>query len=353
MEIGVQSILLSWFCHPSLRRWLPLLAGGLLCGLATVSQAAQPAPGCGVYSNSQLGEIHVLSPDLMQRRVKDSTPELLHYQRVDSRLKVFNLDLGIGDAYTLLDDGRAIDTGMDFVYTLTRPLSCQPPMPAATSVAGQACWQDLEACGQNSIQASDKDLRDMCADRLWFACTRLFAGEPAAWLQSALAAGPLPKPLPADRLEEAAQICLKGMSGAVCKEAANVNWDAGRYLQARALLRHACAAPLADPTACLAAEGMASLTGTALAAPVPAGLPRGRFRSDTGLARDITFGDSGQVTGFAGLVMQARLEHGLIHMRHNQGGDFILRRVGEHTLIGLDMWNRLSVYEAQPDSPAY
>ena len=353
MGTGVLSILFSWFCRPGLRGWLPLAAGGLLWGLAAVAQAAQPAPGCGVYSNSRLGEIHVLSTDLMQRRVSDSTPELAHYRLVDGRLKVFNLDLGSGDTYTLLDNGRAIDTGMDFVYTLTRPLSCRPPMPAATSVAGQACWQDLEACGQNSIQASDKDLRDMCADQLWFACTRLFVGEPAAWLQSALAAGPLPKPLPAARLEEAAQICLKGRSGAVCKEAANVNWDAGRYLQARALLRHACAAPIADPTACLAAGDMASLTGAALAAPVPTGLPRGRFRSNTGLARDITFGDGGQVTGFAGLVMQARPEQGLIHMRHNQGGDFILRRVGEHTLIGLDMWNRLSVYEAQPDSPAY
>lgn len=323
------------------------LAAGLLGVFASAAQAAGPVPACGVYVNAQLGEIRVLGPELMQRRGRDSTPELLHYRRDGDRLRVFNLDLGMDDSYVLRDEGRGIDTGMDFVFVLNRRETCQPAWPPAKTAAGQVCWRDLKACSDDSVLANDTVLRELCADRLGFACRKLMAGDPASQLGAMLSGGPQPKPLPAERLEEAARICLSGVSGPACREAAEANWDGGRYLRARALLRQACGQPIADPTACQAADGMASLTESMLAVPPMPGLPTGRFVSATGLVRTLEFGADGLATEQTGLKMPVRLENGLIYLRHNRGGDFILRRVDTRTLIGLDIWNHLAVYVAQ------
>lgn len=57
------------------------------------------------------------------------------------------------------------------------------------------------------------------------------------------------------------------------------------------------------------------------------------------------------VTIALGSQLRARLEDGLIKLRHHdKGGDFVFARLGDTILLGLDDWNNFEVYrrEAAP-----
>jgi hypothetical protein len=58
---------------------------------------------------------------------------------------------------------------------------------------------------------------------------------------------------------------------------------------------------------------------------------------------ELDFGDRGLVTGFGG-NLRSRLEAGLVRIRHDKGGDFVLQRIGDDHLLGIDDWNRYAIY---------
>ena len=60
-------------------------------------------------------------------------------------------------------------------------------------------------------------------------------------------------------------------------------------------------------------------------------------------------GDRGLVTGGLGTELRARLEAGLVRIRHDKGGEFVFARIGEDRLLGLDDWNRYALYRRDGD----
>lgn len=72
-------------------------------------------------------------------------------------------------------------------------------------------------------------------------------------------------------------------------------------------------------------------------------LPCGRYIADTGLMSELDFGDRGLVAGIGG-NLRARIEAGLVRIRHDKGGDFVLQRIDSDRLLGIDDWNRYAVY---------
>ena len=73
-------------------------------------------------------------------------------------------------------------------------------------------------------------------------------------------------------------------------------------------------------------------------------LPQGTFKRPIGTLRKLVFGADGVVKDDGSLTMKARREGGLIKMQHNQGGDFVLKPLGDRLLLGVDYWNRLALF---------
>lgn len=153
-----------------------------------------------------------------------------------------------------------------------------------------------------------------------------------------------PQPLPASSLDRLPVMCTRTQSASLCNKLTEVLWDSGRFLQAREMAGQACKPRLEDPEACRRAKATAMLDAATLNAPSAAGLPCGTFSSETALLSELTFKDKGIVTTSFGGDKQARLEGGLIRIRHDKGGDFILRRLANGSLLGMDTWNRFVVY---------
>ncbi|MFJ1302784.1 hypothetical protein ACILG0_22715 [Pseudomonadota bacterium AL_CKDN230030165-1A_HGKHYDSX7] len=321
----------------------------LMLGLTPVAQAQASAPlQCGVYQHEDR-QIQVLSENLIRKSALGG-PELLYYAVEAGKLAFYNLDLGLDDEYKLSPDGKSIDVGFDQIYVLKAAVPCARPVELPQTKVWPLCWKaDLMTCLNAYNETSLKEMENMCTGGLPFACKKL----PELWreaedLQSD-ASGRLAA-LPEGAINVLQQACLKGISASVCDLAAREAWQAGRYLDARQPLQHACAAPIGSTDACALAKSLAPLSQDMLAQSAPAALPRGTFTRPIGTLRSLAFAEDGTVKdGDGSPPMQARLEQGLIRMRHNQGGDFVFKPVGERYLLGVDYWNQLAVFARTGD----
>lgn len=327
------------------RAWFTrLLFLGVLTALAAPAVAAQPsALSCGIYATEDGSQIHLFTSDLMFKTVGSGPPTLMRYAVVDSTFAYVDLDLNGADSLQI-EQGTLVDRMWRKVYVLDKSVACsQAGLPAPKTAAGQACWNDLVACKDVPYSASLAELHDLCRDYLPFVCRFMVVKYSAEAVDAATAVSDLPPALPQAALDSLVASCRGGLSAAVCQSASEALWASGQYLQARHTTQYACDAPFRDAQACQYAKGMAGLTEEALSTPVP-GIPVGFFKADTGINPKLSFDEDGNVTmGFA-RPTPAREEDGLIRMRHNKGGDFVVRRVGEDTLIGVDTWNQLVVY---------
>ena len=313
------------------------------CLMPAAQAQAAAALQCGVYQHDQQ-QIHVLSTNLIRKSALGG-PELLYYAVEKGKIAFYNLDLGLDDEYKLSEDGTSIDVGFEQVYVLKAHAPCQPPVSLPQTKVWPLCWKaDMMTCLGAYNETKNEEMESMCANGLPFACKKL----PDLWREAggleSDAAG-VPAPLPAAAHQTLQNACLKGISASVCELAAKEAWLAGRYLDVRGSLQHACEAPIGSADACVVAGTLEPLSAELLALPAPAALPQGTYARPTGTLRELVFGENGVVRdGDGALKMQARLDQGVIRMRHNQGGDFVFKPLGERYLLGLDYWNQMALF---------
>nr|WP_295379466.1 hypothetical protein [Pseudoxanthomonas sp.] len=366
----------------SLARTLALRAACIF--LAGLPALAVAAPACGVYRSAEGGrELRVESVATATEYTDYQAPRPLAYQaQADGRITAYDLESAYAEHWTPEAGGRALRTEMDTLYTLAEPAHCVAPPPAPAG----SCRADPAACFEAKDNADEATLTRWCEQEgLPFACVALIDGfQDAADRQQqgdALSEEPPPEcteghpahseaaceekvkqaltqafadafkgmyaddvPLSAAHLDRGLALCRRSGSAKVCGEAAEKLWNGGRYLDARDALAVACEQGK-DKDACGKAAPLAVLATADLRAPAPVALPCGAYAAESGLMSELGFGDAGRVEGGFGSVMRARLEDGLIRIRHDKGGDFVFKVIGGDRLLGLDSWNRYALYQ--------
>ena len=366
---------------------------GRLGLLAALSLAANPAYAaalaCGVYQdqkneNSRL----VIESGAHARELSGSAPRRFEYRRAGAELRMADLEAGYVSKYEV-DAGNRISDDLDFhEYVLSESAACKPLPQAA---AAGTCRADLPQCLDNAYSADEATLQRWCeAEALPFACDKLIDLYQAQAKESGPPEPEIEKPpvcqegtptfseegcvaaakeilseqiakslvgafgsmyadavaLPASRLDRSIAMCGRTGSAKVCTNAAEKLWAAGRYLQARSALQTACSEG-GDPDACKKAEPLKSMTDKDQRFVPATQLPCGDYAAATGLMSELKFGDRGMVEGGFGSRMRARLENGLVRIRHDKGGDFVFRVLDAQHLLGIDSWNEFALYERQ------
>lgn len=358
------------------RTTLIALLGILSLGLATPARATELT--CGTYHDVEAGaerQLRVRNPQQAERRQPELAPAQYLLQQQGEQVWLHDIDDGFSVAYRTEDGGRTLraDDGFSSDYRLVQPAAC---VPVDLPPAG-ACRADLGACLTRQHDADAAALRGWCDEGLPFACAAMIErlgqapaatpevpdapavceqGTPgydeAACKAAALAVlGDLmqtlnapARPLSAAELDTLPPLCTRSGSAKTCNAAAEALWSGDRYLAAREALDVACRRG-EDPTACRHAQRLAGLDAAALAASPATALPCGAYGGEGGLVSELTFGDHGLVeTGFGG-ALRARLENGLVRIRHDKGGDFVFRPLPGARLLGLDHWNRYAVLD--------
>lgn len=365
-----------------MQRWLsPAILFAMPLAFS-VSAHAEPL-ACGVYIDADSGaRLEVL--DIERERIvrEGMAPSAQIHRRDGKTLRLYDIDEGYPpDDYTVSPDGRTV-TGVDAAFRKTFVLENIAACATTRAAAPGTCAADIDACVASADLATDAMLQRYCDEGMPFACVKAigrerhraehpeaYAGEDAPppecregtptfsaeacetvvakLLGAALAEVATSMyaddvPLPQARLEGLPALCARHGSAKVCAKVAEELWIGGRYIESRDALRIGCDRG-GDPEACKQLAPLAGL-GDAQWKTVPSTtLPCGRYVADTGLMSELDFGDRGIVTGFGG-DLRARLEAGVVRIRHDKGGDFVLQRLGNDRLLGIDDWNRYAVY---------
>ncbi|MES2671727.1 MAG: hypothetical protein V4673_15085 [Pseudomonadota bacterium] len=348
-------------------------------------QAHAEALACGTYLDAESGARLEVIDDERARIVYDGmAPSAQRYRRTGAELRLFNVDDGYPDDYTVDADGRTVagnDATFRKTFVLQQATACGQTQPPA--VAG-SCRADLDACIATIDSATPAALQAACDDDLPFACVRWIdtgkrspddigdengpppecregptfsdadceaavskaLGIALAEIASGMYADDVP--LPPERLDTLPALCARHGSAKVCAKVAEELWVGGRFVQAREALRTGCGRG-GDGDACKHLAPLAALTDAQLKTVPATTLPCGRYLAETGLMSELDFGDRGLVGGIGG-NLRARLEAGLVRIRHDKGGDFVLQRIGGDRLLGIDDWNRYAVYHLDESS---
>ena len=364
---------------------------GLLAALLLVADAAEAAIlACGTYQdqNNENSQLVIASGTQARELSSGSAPRRFEYRRAGAELQMADLEAGHVSKYKLAAGDRISDDLGFHEYVLSEPAACEPQPPTA---AAGTCRADLPKCLDDAYKADETTLHRWCeVEALPFACDKLIDLYQVQARASAPAAAELEKPpvceegtpafseegcmaaarqilgeqmakgltealgsmyadaevLPGPRLDQSIAMCSRTASAAVCNNAAEKLWTAGRYLQARTALQTACS-EAGDPDACKKAESLRNL-GDQDQRPAPAKqLPCGDYVAASGLMTELKFGDRGMVEAGLGSRMSARLENGLVRVRHDKGGDFVFRVLDAQLLLGIDSWNQFALYQRQ------
>ena len=366
----------------SVPRYLSALASGLLALSALPAAAATLS--CGSYTAEEGSARFVVeSNSQASMRYEGLAPTQYVIRQQGNTLHAADVSNGFSTEYSLSRDGKRI-TGSLGDYVLDAASSCKTaPTPAANS-----CRADIDSCIDNASSATPQQLSQWCQEDLPFACERLLSSyrdEAQAAQQAATPDPDLEEPavckegnpqyneaaclaaakevlgiamakalagalssntvvLPEPRLNELQQLCRSHPDAGFCSEVADAHWDAGRYLPARDALQLACKAG-ADEMTCKRAQSLAVLSAADLEVGPASSLPCGDYKASTGLMDELGFGNDGLVTMGMGSELRARLQDGAIHIRHDKGGDFVLKPLRNGGLLGIDSWNRYAVYQ--------
>lgn len=335
---------------------------------------------CGTYLDTESGaRLEVIDGERARIVYDGMAPLAQRYRRTGAKLRLFNVDDGDPDDYTVDADGRTV-TGDDATFrktfVLQQAAACEQSQPPAL---GGSCRADLDACIATIDSATPAALQAACDDDLPFACVRWIDSAHRKEQTSPLDAGPPPEcregsaefsaeacdraiakalgtalaevttsmyaddvPLPPERLGTLPALCARHGSAKVCAKVAEELWVGGRFAQARDALRVGCERG-GDSDACKHLSPLAALKDVQLKTIPATALPCGRYIADTGLMSELDFGDRGLVAGIGG-NLRARLEAGRVRIRHDKGGDFVLQRIDGDRLLGIDDWNRYAVY---------
>lgn len=361
---------------PRPRAIAPLLA--LLLSSSLLSPAASAAtPACGTYRGTGY-EFVVENATQARTEGSDlSAPSRSLLRQQGNRLHLADISNGYLSQYTVSDDGKRFDTDLGQL-ALVKPVACTPPLPPPP--AG-SCRANIADCIEQADTASNDQLRQWCSEEdLPFACNRLLSnylaqarnlpdvppkppeceeGTPTFnevacrasaenVLNMALAAlftNAADPVLPDVQLDELLELCRNHPDGGFCTKVADAHWNAGRYLRARDALHLACK-PGGHTQACEQADALATIAATDFATADATTLPCGDYAASSGLLDQLTFADAGQVLlPMASAPLRARLEGGMVRIRHDKGGDFVLKPLaGGRLLLGVDDWNRYALY---------
>ncbi|WP_303748285.1 hypothetical protein [Stenotrophomonas pigmentata] len=366
----------------SVPRFLCAVASGLLA--LTVLPAAAATLSCGSYTAEEGSARFVVeSSSQATMRYQGLAPTKYVIRQQGNTLHAADVSNGFSTEYSLSRDGKRI-TGSLGGYVLDSSNSCKTsPAPAANS-----CRADIDSCVENARTATPQQLSQWCREDLPFACERLLSSyrvEAQDAQQAALPDPDLEEPavckegnpqyneaaclaaakevlgiamakalagalssstviLPEPRLNELLQLCRSHPDAGFCGKVADAHWDASRYFPAREALQLACKSG-ADEITCQRAQSLAALSAADLDAEQASALPCGDYKASTGLMDELGFGNDGLVTVGMGSEMRARLQDGAIHIRHDKGGDFVLKPLRNGGLLGVDEWNRYAVYQ--------
>lgn len=362
--------------------------------LASTPLLAAAQPGCGVYQDRDDPDAHLVIESATRASERSSAlaPRRFEYRRNGNRLQMVDMDAGYAATFTVGKDGHISDESGFRHYAQVEQASCASEQLEA---AAGTCRADLASCADRLFDADETTLRAWCeGEKIPFACEKLIAlytreaRQPAkqatepempavcdegsatfseqeclahveGLMGRAIAGGVMealgemsadaPRLSP-ERLQQAAAMCTGTGSATVCNSAASALWQSGRYLQARSALEMACVQG-EDTNACMQAESLVAMEARDEQAPPADRLPCGTFIATTGLMSELAFTDRGIVAAAPGRQMRARLQDGLVRIRHDKGGDFVLRVLDGNRLLGIDQWNEFSLYERQ-DPPA-
>lgn len=358
--------------------WLTVLfAASLSWARATHAESVV----CGVFLDAESGtQLEVIDDERARILHDDMTPSAQLYRRKGMKLRLFDIDAGYPDDYTVSVDGRTV-TGVEPPFrknfVLQQAAACSQ---TAQAPAPGSCRADLDACIASINDATPAALQAACNDGLGFACVRWIDSARRDDNGSSMDAEPPPEcregtptfsaqgceqavakvlgsalaevatslyadavPLAQERLDALPALCAHQGSAKVCAKVAEELWIGGRYIEGRTALRIGCERG-SDPEACKQLAALADLSEAKLKTTSATTLPCGRYVADTGLMSELDFGDRGLVSGGLGSELRARLEAGQVRMRHDKGGDFVFARIGDGSLIGLDSWNRYALY---------
>lgn len=365
------------------RSILSVLAFVLLIAVAPATRAQSLA--CGAYADAESGARLDVSDGAHARLLRESiAPKTLRYRVERGQATLYDVDDGYADRYTLSADGRTLSgepSAFRMVLTLAEAREC----PMVKRSPPGACESDLDACFRAIDDADDTALEAYCAENLPFACIALierfqrkaegetpasapveappecregaptfsapaceaFLGRMIAetLVSSAKSMYADEAPLANGDLARLPALCARSASPKLCGTVADKLWNAARYADARTALQRTCA--LGDEEACRREGALATVANEGFDTVPMTALPCGRYVSDTGLMSEYVFGDRGAVSGGFGASMRARLEHGDVRIRHDKGGDFVLRRLADGRLIGIDTWNRFALYRLE------
>ena len=367
---------------------------GLLAALLFfANQAHAAALACGVYQDQKNENSRLVIESGAQAREMSagSAPRRFQYRRAGAELQMADLEAGYVSKYKV-DAGSRITDDLGFhEYVLSESAACKPLPQAA---AAGTCRADLPQCLDNAYNADEATLRQWCdVETLPFACDKLIdlyqaqaqasgppepeiekppvcqEGTPAFSEEGCIAAAKeilgeqLAKSLmgvlgsihadaavlSAPHLDRSIAMCSGTGSAEVCNNAAGKLWAAGRYLQARSALQTACSEG-GDPDACKKLEPLLGMGEKDQRFAPATQLPCGDYAAATGLMSELKFGDHGMVEGGFGSRMRARLEDGLVRIRHDKGGDFVFRVLDAQRMLGIDSWNQFALYERKGDA---
>jgi len=154
------------------------------------------------------------------------------------------------------------------------------------------------------------------------------------------------KPLTLKQLQELDASCEKHQTPELCQKTLEQLWLANRFVQARDLLGRMCRSKI-DENSCLRFQQLSSLkldNRAEQASAVPCGEFKGTVSS---LIGTLDFMDRGLLALGMESKVRARIEDGLVKIRHDKGGDFVFAKLGEDVLLGLDSWNQYEVYRRE------
>ena len=367
------------------RRCLLLLA----LAIASLPAAAQ-SMACGTYRQDDgHATLHIESEGHGFLASAHSADQELRLARDAQVLGMVNLASGRMQNLTFGDGDRRL--GGDYHdFALEQPASCKP----LHAVPEGSCRADPVACMDSLRTAKPAQLRQWCSEDVPVACERLVERyqdqakkarrdaargdehpeaapafcDPASGSYDDAACQALarvvlaeemtksmfgldrapPAPLPAAQLVEVMDLCRQYPRKDFCQTVANVQWDAGRLLEARQALQHACSAR-ADAPACGKLAPLIGLPADALTPATASVLPCGTYLAEHGAPSTLRFGDAGVVTvsGY-GNRLRARVQDGLIRVRGDVGDALVLQPLRDGSLAGVDSKARFARYVRQP-----
>lgn len=370
----------------SLRRPRGWRAAVLLLLAGACAPALAAPPTCGTWQDeSGSTRLVIESPNQGYRQTDGFGAQPYLLDRKGDTLQVADLDDGYIRSLGISEGGRVLaDTLAEY-----RQVASARCRPAATFAAG-TCGADIGTCLAGLSTVGDARLLQWCGEGVPAACKQLLEhyrtaavaaepapedpalAEPAVCRQdsgqydaqacraaarevmgkamASLILGAMRRddaPLPAAQLDQVLQLCQRQTAGSFCADVATVQWDNGRYLQARDALQLACRTGQ-DRDTCAKAEVLAGIPAAELRTVPATGLPCGSYLGGRGLMDHLAFGDGGMLSAGFGGTLRARLENGEIRIRHDQGDDFVFRTLANGNLIGIDRWNRYGYYVRQP-----